>query len=199
MRTERLLVRFDRETRLLLEQLAERQGTSLSDAVRFAVREVAWRRGLSAGEGDLFTDRARRALQLSADECTHRRHLTIEGGHLLLGLLSVTDGRAALTLSAAGVSLERAYDLVDAMIPPSERPSNEQHGLSDFSKQIIEAGVAEANRLEHHYVGTEHLLLGLLRVDDPTTLAALDQLGVSAAAIRATIELYREHLARTFA
>ena len=90
MRTERLLVRMDAETRLLVEQLAERQGTSMSDAVRFAVREVAWRRGLSGHEGDAFTDRARRSLQLASEECEHRRHPQIEGGHLLLGLLSVT-------------------------------------------------------------------------------------------------------------
>ena len=108
MRTERLLVRFDAETRQLLQALAERQGTSLSDAVRFAVREVAWRRGLSGHEGDLFTDQARRALQYSSDEATDRRHREIDGRHLLFGLLSVLDGRAALTLASLGVDLAAA-------------------------------------------------------------------------------------------
>jgi ATP-dependent Clp protease ATP-binding subunit ClpA len=197
MRTERLLVRFDAETRQLLQQLAERQGTSLSDAVRFAVREVAWRRGLSAHAGDLFTDRARRAFQHASDEATERRHSSIDGRHLVIGLLSVLDGRAALTLASLGVDLEAAYGAVDGLIGRSrERPLG-AGGLTEAGKQIVEASVAEANRLEHHYVGTEHLLLGLLRVDDPLVRPALASLGVSIASIRSTIELQRERLART--
>src|SRR4051812_32875758 len=156
MRTERLLVRFDAETRQLLQQLAERQGTSLSDAVRFAVREVAWRRGLSAREGDAFTDRARKALQYSSDEATDRRHREIDGRHLLLGLLSVLDGRAALTLASLGVDLEAAYSAVDDLVERSHERPMSGSGLSDGGKRILEAAVAEANRLEHHYVGTEH-------------------------------------------
>jgi hypothetical protein len=198
MRTERLLVRFDAETRQLLQQLAERQGTSLSDTVRFAVREVAWRRGLSVREGDAFTDRARKVFQYASDEATDRRHREIDGRHLLLGLLSVMDGRAALTLASLGVDLEAAYGAIDRLIGrANERPIG-GGGLTESGKRMVEAAVREANRLEHHYVGTEHLLLGLLRADDCTTRPALDALGVSAASIRATIELQRERLAWTF-
>jgi hypothetical protein len=198
MRTERLLVRFDTETRQLLQQLAERQGTSLSDAVRFAVREVAWRHGLSGREGDLFTDRARKALQYSSDEATDRRHREIDGRHLLLGLLSVLDGRAALTLASLGVDLETAYAALDTLVGRNHERALGGGGLTESGKRIVELAVAEANRLEHHYIGTEHLLLGLLRHDDPVTRPALDSLGVSLASIRSTIELHRERLARTF-
>ena len=197
MRAERLLVRFDTETRQLLEQLAERQGTSLSDAVRLAVREVAWRRGLHAG--DAFTDRARRALEHASDEAADRRHGEIGGQHLLLGLLGVPDGRGALTLASLGVDLEAAFSAVDRLLGRNhERTIDGSGGLTDAAKTIIEAAVAEANRLGHHYVGTEHLLLGLLRVDDPRVQPALACLGVSVASIRSTIELQRERLARTF-
>src|SRR3712207_5185352 len=112
-RMEKLLVRLDSETRLQLEQLAERQGTSLSDAVRFAIREVAWRRGLAGTEGDRFTERARKVLQGAAQEAADRRHAPIGVDHLFLGLLAVHDGRGALALATLGVDLDRAYACVE--------------------------------------------------------------------------------------
>ena len=199
-RMEKLLVRLDAETRMLLRQLAERQGTSLSDVVRFAIREVAWRRGLSASEGDLFTERARKVLQGSAQEAAQRRHAPIGVEHLSLALLAEREGRAALTLATLGVDLDLAYERVEALIAarPSPTPWQGTGGLADEAKRAIEAATAEANRLGHHYVGTEHLLLGLLAEEGGFAERALERLGVSRAAVRAAVELQKEQLARRF-
>ena len=204
-RMEKLLVRLDGETKLLLQQLADRQATSLSDAVRFAIRDVAWRRGLYANpDGELpdpFTERARKALQASSDEATRHHHYSIRPGHLLLGLISVLDGRAALTLVRLGVDLDRAYATAESVVGKldASAPADPRNlGLTDDSKRLIEGAVAEANRLGHHYVGTEHLLLGLLIDPDSRATSAVESLGVSRAAVRAAIELQKEPLARRF-
>ena len=198
-RMEKLLVRLDAETRMLLEQLAERQGTSLSDVVRFAIREVAWRRGLSGSEGDKFTERVRKVFQAATDEAARRRQAP-DVEHFFLALLAEREGRAALTLATLGVDLDSAYEQVDALIDarPSRSPGHDGLGLSDDAKRAIEAAVSEVNRLGHHYVGTEHLLLGLLAEPGGFAVSALDQLGVSRAAVRAAVELQKEQLARRF-
>lgn len=197
MRSERLLVRLDVGTKRVLQQLADRQGTSLSDAVRLAIRETGWRRGLTGDEGDNFTLRARRALQLASDEVTDRRAPAIEPIHLLLGLLRVTDGRAVLMLRSLGLDVERAYEVVDDLAGRHATTPIGLRGLSEPAKRALELTVAEANRLEHHYVGTEHLLLGLLaEQEDGSATRALAEIGVSAERIRATIDLYREKLVR---
>lgn len=197
MRSERLLVRLDVGTKRVLQQLADRQGTSLSDAARLAIRETGWRRGLSDDEGDTFTLRTRRAFQLASDEATDRRAPAIEPIHLLLGLLRVPDGRAALMLRSLGVDVDHADEVVDELAGRYASTPNGLRGLSEPAKRAVELTVAEANRLEHHYVGTEHLLLGLLaEQEDGGATRALAQLGLSAKRIRAAVELYREKLAR---
>ena len=200
-RMEKLLVRLDAETRTLLEQLAERQGTSLSDAVRFAIREVAWRRGLAGTEGDKFTERARKVFQAASEEAARRRQAPIGVEHLLLSLLAEREGRAALTLATLGVDLDLAYEQVERLVAahPSPTPWQGNLGLADEAKRAIEAAVSEVNRLGHQYVGTEHLLLGLLAEDGSFAERALGQLGVSRAAVRAAVELQKEQLARRFA
>jgi ATP-dependent Clp protease ATP-binding subunit ClpA len=197
MRSDRLLVRLDAGTKRVLQQLAERQGTSLSDAARLAIREVGWRRGLSSDEGDAFTQRARRALQLASDEVTERRADAIRPIHLLLGLLCVPDGRAALILRSLGLDVDAAYELVDELAGRQATTPVGLRGLSEPAKRAIELTVAEANRLEHLHVGTEHLLLGLLAErEDGSAARALERMGISADRIRATIQLQRERLHR---
>lgn len=199
MRTERLLVRLDAETKRVLQQLAERQGTSLSDAARLAIRETGWRRGLSGHDGDLFTERARQVLQHSNDEAISQGAGEIRPLHLLLALLSVEDGRAALVLRTLGVDLERAYEVADGLAAAPEAPATAQRGVSPSGKRVIEQAVAAANRLDHHYVGTEHLLLGLLEADEARVSAQVfEQLGVSVDGIRAAVELQKERFARVF-
>jgi ATP-dependent Clp protease ATP-binding subunit ClpC len=197
MRSERLLVRLDVGTKRVLQQLADRQGTSLSDTVRLAIRETGWRRGLTGDEGDKFTLRARRVFQLASDEATERRAPAIEPIHLLLGLLRVTDGRAVLMLRSLGIDVERAYEVADDLAGRQAGTPTGLRGLSEPARRAIELTVAEANRLEHHYVGTEHLLLGLLaEQEDGGATRALAEIGVGAERIRATIDLYREKLVR---
>jgi ATP-dependent Clp protease ATP-binding subunit ClpC len=197
MRSDRLLVRLDAGTKRVLQQLADRQGTSLSDAARLAIREVGWRRGLSGDEGYKFTQRARQALQRASDEITERRADEIRPIHLLLGLLCVPDGRAVLMLKSLGIDVDAAYEVVDDLAGRHTTTPIGLRGLSEPAKRALELTVAEANRLDHHYVGTEHLLLGLLaESEDGGAARALDRLGISVDRIRATIELQKERLHR---
>src|SRR5262245_17374723 len=101
MKMEKLLIRLDADTRQLLQQLAERQGTSLSDTARLAIREVAWRRGL--GCGDAFTERIRKVFQAAADDARERRQSAITPEHFLLAMLSQRDARGSLMLAAVGI------------------------------------------------------------------------------------------------
>lgn len=195
MRSERLLVRLDAETRQLLHQLAERQGTSLSDAARLAIREAGWRRGLSA-MGDLFTDRARRVLQRANDEAVERGAGEIRPIHLLLGVLRVADGRATLILRTLGIDPDRAYEVADRIVGHGRESAPGGRGLSASAKGVLEAATAEANRLDHHYVGTEHLLLGLLDDQGSPAAEVFAEAGIAADTICAAVELQKERLAR---
>ena len=192
-RMEKLLVRLDADTRQLLQQLAERQGTSLSDTARLAIREVAWRRGL--GCGDAFTERIRKVFQAAAEEARERRQSAIFSEHFLLALLSQRDARGSLMLAAAGVNLDEAYNIVDSMISDGDQRDSSGIGLDDEAKSMIERAVSHANSLSHHYVGTEHLLLALLDEPIGETAKLLISFGVSHQTVRALLELHKERLA----
>src|SRR4051812_13508461 len=195
MPADRLLVRLDQETRRFLQQLAERQGTSMSDAARFAIREVALRRGLSGDERDLFTERARKALQAASDLATLLHSAAIEPEHLLAGLLDVPEGCAILILRALGVDVESLRAAAEGALPPGgERPGG-MRGLDAESKLVVERAVQEANRLGHHYVGTEHLLLDLIGERSPGVVQALAAASVRSDSVLAAVELRKERLA----
>ena len=192
-RMEKLLVRLDSDTRQLLQQLAERQGTSLSDTARLAIREVAWRRGL--GAGDAFTERIRKVFQAANDEARDRHHSKILPEHFLLALIGQRDARGSLILAAAGVDLDAAYAMIDLSIVDGSEPRSNAIGLDESAKSMIENAVNHANRLSHHYVGTEHLLLALLDEQDSQVCKLLRGIGVSQQTVRSLVELQKERLA----
>lgn len=111
---------------------------------------------------DKFTRRSRAVLRLAQDEAQRLRHQQIGTEHLLLGLLLEGEGVAAHILADCGV---QADELRAAILARAESPTGgypRRVGLGEDGKRAIELSVAEANRLHHHYVGTEHLLLGLV-------------------------------------
>lgn len=111
---------------------------------------------------DKFTRRSRVVLRLAQDEAHRLRHQQIGTEHLLLGLLLEGEGVAAHVLADCGVQADelRAAILARAESPMAGDP--QRVGLSQDAKHAIELSVVEANGLHHHYVGTEHLLLGLV-------------------------------------
>ncbi len=113
-----------------------------------------------------FTQRAQAALRLAQETSAQLGHGYVGSEHLLMGLLKEGQGVASKVLTQAGLdsqSVEAALTRLVGVGAPGGAPSQ---GLTPRCKKIIELAIAEANRLGHHYVGTEHLLMGLLREGD---------------------------------
>jgi ATP-dependent Clp protease ATP-binding subunit ClpA len=136
---------------------------------------------------DKFTERARRVLQLAQEEAQRFNHNYIGTEHILLGLIREYDGVAGRVLNNMGVELPDVRARVEAAIGSSERIVRGEIGLTPRAKRIIELAVDESRRLNHHYIGTEHLLLGLVRLGEGTAAEVLDSLGFSLEKVRAQV------------
>ena len=126
-----------------------------------------------------FTARARKVLTLAQEEAQRLQHNYIGTEHLLLGLVREGEGLAAKVLTALDVDLDMARDRVEAIIGRGKRVVPGEIGLTPRAKKVIELAEDEARRLNHHYIGTEHLLLGLLREGSGIGAGVLEDLGVS--------------------
>jgi ATP-dependent Clp protease ATP-binding subunit ClpC len=129
---------------------------------------------------DKFTERARKVLSLAQEEAQRFQHNWIGTEHLLLGLVREREGVAAQVLLNLGVELQAIRDAVEFIIGRRDRiVVLGQIGLTPRSKKVIELAVDEARSLNHHYIGTEHLLLGLLREGEGIGAGILESLGVT--------------------
>jgi len=144
--------------------------------------------GAQPGRGpdrfDKFTDRARKVLTLAQEEATRFNHNYIGTEHLLLGLVREGEGVAAKILSNLGVELNRVRSAVEFMIGRGDRMLVGEIGLTPRAKKVIELAVDEARQLGHHYIGTEHLLLGLIREGEGVAAKVLDSFGVNLEKVR---------------
>jgi ATP-dependent Clp protease ATP-binding subunit ClpA len=124
-----------------------------------------------------FTDRARRVLVLAQEEARLLGHPMLGSEHILLGLVAEEHGVAAAVLAHAGVELERAREEVDRL---ASRIGHSAPGSPPFTpgaKKALEHALRTALSMGHSYIGTEHLLLGVLEEDDTMARRALDALG----------------------
>ncbi|MFL5627176.1 MAG: Clp protease N-terminal domain-containing protein [Ktedonobacteraceae bacterium] len=128
---------------------------------------------------DKFTERARHVLHLSQEEAERFQHNYIGTEHLLLGLLRLESGVAIAVLKNLGVEVSKARAAVEHIIGRGDRIVSGQIGLTPRAKKVIELAVDEARRLNHHYIGTEHLLLGLIREGEGIAAGVLQSLGVN--------------------
>src|SRR5947199_7144938 len=128
---------------------------------------------------DKFTERARRVLTLAQEEAQRFNHNYIGTEHLLLGLVREGDGVAAKVLANLGVELNKVRSAVEFIIGRGDRAVMGEIGLTPRAKKVIELAVDEARRLGHHYIGTEHLLLGLVREGKGVAAGVLESLGIS--------------------
>ncbi len=130
-----------------------------------------------------FTQRARRVLSLAHQEAERARQNNIGTEHLLLGLLNEDGGIAGRVLRELGMSTERVREVVGRISSPSPLFDPTKIELSSETQQVLEFAVEEARRLGHHYIGTEHILLGLVRFEN-AALEALRRLGATPEQIR---------------
>ncbi len=136
------------------------------------------------GPIEKFTEDARRVLTLAQDEAQRLDHNFIGAEHLLLGLIGVEGGVAAQALKALGVGLDDVRREVESIEGRGEQPLRGDIRLTPRLKKILELAVDEAQRRKDAHVGTEHLLLGLLREGTGIAVDALARLAVSPARAR---------------
>jgi ATP-dependent Clp protease ATP-binding subunit ClpC len=115
---------------------------------------------------------------LAQEEAQRFQHNYIGTEHLLLGLVREGEGVAAKVLQSLGVELYKARSAVEFIIGRGDRTVLGEIGLTPRAKKVVELAVDEARRLNHHYIGTEHLLLGLIREGEGIAAGVLESLGV---------------------
>jgi hypothetical protein len=180
-----------------------------SDAIAIAVRaripisvedSVLERAGLSLEPGDsekgndahmhererfdTFTERARRVLSLAQEEAQRFQHNYIGTEHLLLGLVREREGIAGKVLTSLGVDLEQARKAVEDSVGRGDQIVPGEMGLTPRAKKVIELAKDEARLLDHHSIGTGHLLLGLIREGEGIAAGVLESLGVNLEKVR---------------
>ena len=138
-----------------------------------------------ASRFEKFTERARRVLTLAQEEAQHFSHSYIGTEHILLGLVREEEGVAARVLTNLGVVLTKVRSAVEFIIGRGEKSSSGEVGLSPRAKRVIELAIDEARQLGHNYIGTEHLLLGLLREGEGIAASVLDSFGITLERARA--------------
>lgn len=126
-----------------------------------------------------FTERARKVLTLAQEEAQRLNHNYIGTEHILLGLVRESEGVAVKVLSNLGADPDKVRGAVEFIIGRGERTVSGEIGLTPRAKRVIELAVDEARRLNHNYIGTEHLLLGLLREAEGAASSVLESLGVN--------------------
>ncbi|MCR4393634.1 MAG: NDP-hexose 4-ketoreductase, partial [Dehalococcoidales bacterium] len=145
-----------------------------------------------ASRFEKFSERARRVLTLAQEEAQRFNHANIGPEHILLGIVGEPDGVAAKVLVNLGISLNKVRSAVEFIIGHGEASSRAEIGLSPGAKRVIELAIDEARYIGHNYIGTEHLLLGLLREGEGIAARVLDSLGVTLEKVRAEITRVQE-------
>jgi ATP-dependent Clp protease ATP-binding subunit ClpC len=132
-----------------------------------------------------FTERARKVLALAQEEAQRFQHNYIGTEHLLLGLVREGEGVAAKVLTNLGVQLSDVRRAVEFIIGRGDRIVEGEIGLTPRAKKVIELAVDEAKLLKHQYIGTEHILLGLVREGGGIAAGVLESMGVKLEQVRA--------------
>jgi ATP-dependent Clp protease ATP-binding subunit ClpC len=124
-----------------------------------------------------FTDRAREVVVLAQQESFLLNHNYIGTEHILLGLIHEGEGVAAKALESLGISLDVARARVEAAVPAGESPPKGHIPFTTRAKKVLELSLREALQLGHNYIGTEHILLGLVREGEGVAAQVLAELG----------------------
>jgi ATP-dependent Clp protease ATP-binding subunit ClpA len=158
-------------------------GTATRERLVEYVREAFHAKGRFGS----FTKRAKRAMELAQDEAKSFNHNYIGTEHILLGLLHEGEGVAAEVLGDLGVELDWVRGAVEHTIGRGDGSIEGEIGLTPRSKKALELAIDEARQLSHRYIGTEHLLLGLVREGDGIGVGVLETLGLDMARVRTRV------------
>ncbi|HEX5266860.1 MAG TPA: ATP-dependent Clp protease ATP-binding subunit [Acidimicrobiales bacterium] len=131
-----------------------------------------------------FTDRARRVLVLAQEEARLLNHNFIGTEHILLGLIHEGEGVAAKALESLGISLEAVREKVEETIGPAGSATTGSPPFTPRAKKVLELSLREALQLGHNYIGTEHMLLGLVREGEGVAAQVLVNLGADLSRVR---------------
>lgn len=134
-----------------------------------------------------FTDRARRVVVLAQEEARGLKHNYIGTEHLLLGLIHEGDGVAAKAMEMSNVKLDDVRAAVVDLIGEGEKPVEGHIPFTPRAKRVFELSMREALQLGHNYIGTEHLLLGLLREGEGVAAQVITKLGAEASQLRKNV------------
>src|SRR5438309_6098317 len=135
-----------------------------------------------------FTERAKKTLTLAQEEAQQAGHSYIGTEHLLLGLLKEGEGLAYVVLTNLGVEIAKVREAIENVLSREERIIIQQIIPTSRVKKVIEISFDEARRMGHNYVGTEHLLLGLLIEGEGIAAHVLEDLGATLEKVRSEIE-----------
>ncbi len=137
-----------------------------------------------------FTDRARKVMAIANQEVQRFNHEYIGTEHILLGLIKESSGTGAAVLKNLGVDIEKMLLEMEQIFKLKGRPDKvtmDKQSPTPLAKKVIEYAIEEARSLNHKYIGTEHILLGLLRESEGTAAQVLVNLGVSIERVRMEI------------
>ncbi len=141
------------------------------------------------GSMDRFTKRAKQVLIYAQEEARHFNHPYVGTEHILLGLIRDQEGVAGKVLDDLGVKHAQARSAVEFIVGHGEGTgrSEEQEELTASAKKVIEYALEEGRKLNHHYVGTEHLLLGLVRKGEGVAAGVLEIMGINLEQVRTSV------------
>ncbi len=131
-----------------------------------------------------FTDKARRVVVLAQEEARILNHSYIGTEHLLLGLVHEGEGVAARALESLGISLQAVRQDVEEIIGRGQQPPPGHIPFTPRAKKVLELSLRESNQLGHNYIGTEHILLGLLREGEGVAAQVLVKMGMDLNRVR---------------
>src|SRR4029077_1167587 len=134
-----------------------------------------------------FTDRARRVVVLAQEEARMLNHNYIGTEHILLGLIHEGEGVAAKALESLGISLEAVRSQVEEIIGQGQAAPTGHIPFTPRAKKVLELSLREALQLGHNYIGTEHILLGLIREGEGVAAQVLQKLGADLNRVRQTV------------
>jgi ATP-dependent Clp protease ATP-binding subunit ClpC len=134
-----------------------------------------------------FTDRARRVVVLAQEEARMLNHNYIGTEHILLGLIHEGEGVAAKALESMGISLDAVRAQVEEIIGQGQQAPSGHIPFTPRAKKVLELSLREALQLGHNYIGTEHILLGLIREGEGVAAQVLVKLGADLNRVRSTV------------